>query len=215
MIRGSTYFRNPPPFGGKGYLKQFIVDVSDVVGKTSFLGSCKILFQLLFFFAVGKKNHFLRKSLKRKRRLISITVGKRVLFMEPFQKHHPQNGLFWNGLFGCFVICLECLLNSAWPSFSLQQFYTIDKWQFEELWYMLPTISNSPPNCTEHNVILEKQGFCHVFPTYCAPNRAPDGSFRVQQKLWPPLFTNRRVPCAHVACGSAILHWKMQEGREK
>ena len=64
MIRGSTYFRNPPPFGGKGYLKQFIVDVSDVVGKTSFLGSCKILFQLLFFFAVGKKNHFFEEKLE-------------------------------------------------------------------------------------------------------------------------------------------------------
>ena len=40
---------------------------------------------------------------------------------------------FGIGSFGRFVICLPCFLHSAWPSCSLQPFYTLDNWQFAEL----------------------------------------------------------------------------------
>ena len=102
--------------------------------------------------------------------------------MGPLQKHHPQNGLFWNRLFGCFVICLQCpLLHSAWQSCSLQPFYTIGNWQFEELIAHATHYFQIPMKIAQNTTLFcRKRVSCHVFPIFCASNRAPDGSFRVQ-----------------------------------
>ena len=94
--------------------------------------------------------------------------------MGPLQKHHPQNG--------CFVICLQCpLLHSAWPSCSLQPFYTIGNLQFKELIVHATHYFQIPMKIAQNTTLFcRKRVSCHVFPTFCASNRAPDGSFRVQ-----------------------------------
>ena len=100
--------------------------------------------------------------------------------MGPPPKTSPQNGLFWNRLFGCFVICLQCLLlHSAWPSCSLQPQLAIN-WQFEELIVHVTHYFKFPSKLHRTQlVVAEKVFLAMFFPTFCASNRAPDGSFCV------------------------------------
>ena len=72
-----------------------------------------------------------------------------------------------------------------------------------------PLFLKHPRNCTEHKIILQNRIYrvsCHVFATFCAPNRAPNGSFRVQLFVLQIVLQMGLFAC-NFSCSKSCSRW--------
>ena len=71
-----------------------------------------------------------------------------------------------------------------------------------------PLFLQHPKNCTEHKIILHNRiGFLAMFfATFCAPNRAPHGSFRVQLFVLQ-IVLNMGLFACNFLCSKSCSRW--------